>query len=98
MKYAILYSMEQNAFQKIREEEKVLRGAVKERITMAMTGAFGLVAALAWNDAVKASIDYFYPPQQGPGLLPKFIYAIVVTLVVSLAVYLLTKFFATEKK
>lgn len=84
--------------QKIQEERKALQHAVKERIGTALTGAFGLVAALAWNDAVKAAIDYFYPPTQGSGLGPKFLYAIIVTIIVAVFVYVITKFFATEKK
>lgn len=84
--------------EQLKEEERALRSAVKERISTALTGAFGLVAALAWNDAVKALIDYFYPASKGGDLGPKFLYAIVVTLIVSIAVYFLTKFFATEKK
>jgi uncharacterized membrane protein (DUF106 family) len=90
--------MELNAFEKIKEEQKAIRTAVKERVSTAMMGAFGLVAALAWNDAIKALIEYFYPANQGAGLGPKFLYAIIVTIIVAIAVYLLTKFFTDEKK
>lgn len=39
--------------------------------------AFGLVAALAWNEAVKSLISNFLP--QGQGTLSLFIYAFLVT-------------------
>jgi hypothetical protein len=91
-------TQEPTRFEKLKAEQKALRLAVQERITGALTGAFGLVAALAWNDAVRAAIDYFYPPQQGAGLGPKFLYAIIVTIIVAVFVYLITKFFATDKK
>jgi uncharacterized membrane protein YccC len=89
---------EQSRFSRLREEEKAIRRAVKERVSTAMTGAFGLVAALAWNDAVKSLIDYFYPAAQGNNIWPKFLYAIIVTIVVSLAVYALTKLFANKEE
>lgn len=47
--------------------------------SLAMMGtAFGLVAALAWNEAVKAFINEFLP-RKGQGVLSLFIYAIFVT-------------------
>ncbi len=45
-----------------------------------INAAFALVAALAWNEAVKALIDRFFPT--GSGLYSRFGYAIIVTVVV----------------
>lgn len=42
--------------------------------------ALGLVAALAWNEAVKTTIEHFLP--KGQGILSLFIYAILVTTLV----------------
>lgn len=50
---------------------------VSESLTMMVT-AFGLVAALAWNEAVKALINEFVP--RASGVLSLFIYAILVTI------------------
>ena len=44
-----------------------------------MGTAFGLVAALAWNEAIKGLIDEFIP--KGKGVLSLFIYAGLVTVV-----------------
>jgi hypothetical protein len=94
----ILYSMEPSKLDRIHEERKAIQYEVKSRLSGALTGAFGLVAALAWNDAVKALIEYFYPAKDANGLGTKFLYAIVVTLLVSIAVYFLTKFFSDKEK
>lgn len=48
-----------------------------ESLTM-FTTAMGLVAALAWNEAVKALISRFVP--KGQDILSLFIYALIVTL------------------
>jgi len=50
--------------------------------------AFGLVAALAWNDAIKSLIEYFFPLNKNTVLI-KFTYAILITfIVVIISVYL----------
>lgn len=47
-----------------------------------MTAAFGLVAALAWNAAIQSLFDTLLP---GAGdLAAKFLYAVIVTVVVVL--------------
>ncbi|MDP1884245.1 MAG: DUF5654 family protein [Candidatus Moranbacteria bacterium] len=54
-----------------------------------ITTAFGLVAGLAWNEAIKALIERFFPMSTG-GMIAKFIYAIVITiLLVFISVYIL---------
>ncbi len=46
--------------------------------------AFGFVAGLAWNEAIKALIDKAFPLSTD-GLAAKFIYAVVATLLVAIA-------------
>lgn len=46
-----------------------------------VTTALSLVAGLAWNDAVKSLIEIFFPLDTS-GVLIKFIYAVVITVVV----------------
>ncbi|MEK9171243.1 MAG: DUF5654 family protein, partial [Patescibacteria group bacterium] len=38
---------------------------VREKTTGYILAAFGLVAGLAWNDAIKSTIDRFFPLNQG---------------------------------
>lgn len=42
--------------------------------------AFGFVTGLAWNEAVKALIEQFFP-LQGSGVWAKLAYALVITIV-----------------
>lgn len=52
-----------------------------------LTNAFGLVAALAWNETVKEIIDRYIPG--GSALYSKLIYALIVTaLAVTMAIWL----------
>lgn len=51
---------------------------IAESLTL-LTSAFGLVAALAWNEAIKKLIEQVVP--KGAGLLSLFIYALAVTIV-----------------
>jgi len=60
----------------IRATEKETRKTVATLIL----GGFGLVAALAWNDAIQSLINTIFPKKGG--LVGKFLYAIVITIVV----------------
>lgn len=73
---------------KIKKEIKGVRDEITSKTVGYIVTALGLVAGLAWNDAVKSTIEYFFPAQQN-GLKAKFIYAVIITLVVVLiSVYL----------
>lgn len=58
--------------------------------------ALGLVAGLAWNDAIKAFIEYVIPLGNGT-LLLKFIYAMVVTVAIVIAAMNLSRFLKKEE-
>jgi len=78
-----------NAYQKIKEEQAKLRKEVKEKTIGYILAAMGLVAGLAWNEAIKSVIDQFFP-SNGNSILIKFVYAIAVTIfIVIITVYLL---------
>jgi uncharacterized membrane protein YidH (DUF202 family) len=67
----------------IEKAKKNVQETRREILLQTMTlvnGAFALVAALAWNEAVKALIDRYF--KSGSGLYSRFIYAIVITLLV----------------
>lgn len=55
-----------------------------ERTSGYISAAFGLVAGLAWNDAVSALIEYIFPLSQNT-LFAKFAYAILITILVIFA-------------
>lgn len=50
-----------------------------EQIFTLFTAAVGLMAALAWNDAVQALINEFFPNKEG--LHGRFLFAILITLI-----------------
>ena len=85
-------------FTKVKEEGKALRKEVRERTLGFITGGLGLVAGLAWNDAIKALIEYFFP--LGKESIPaKFIYAVLISvIVVALSVYLVRLLKTEEEK
>ena len=62
-----------------------------------ITTAFGLVAGLAWNEAIKALIENFFPLSQS-GMIAKFVYAVFITvLLVFISVYILRTADGEEK-
>jgi len=76
---------------KVSEETQKLKREVSEKVSGYILGALGLVAGLAWNEAVKALIDSFFPPDVSGGVAAKFIYAVVITLGVVVVTIYITK-------
>ena len=66
-------------FAKIKSMDDIKK-EVRERTLSYIVAALGLVAGLAWNEAIKSLIEYFFPASNG--LLAKFIYTIILTLIV----------------
>ena len=62
---------------------------IMETILGLITTAFGLVAGLAWNDAIQKLIEQFIGT--GDALPSLFIYAIVVTIVAVIVTVLLAR-------
>lgn len=53
----------------------------KNKITGYILAGFGFVAALAWNDAIRALIDQILKTDRST-LTAKFVYAVIITIVV----------------
>ena len=72
-----------------KKERKRLRTEIKEKTVGYILAALGLVAGLAWNEAIKALINLFFPAPADDIML-KFLYAVIVTIfIVVITVYLL---------
>lgn len=69
----------QTKTQSIAEKNKALQHEVREKVSTMFTAAFGLVAALAWNQFVQALLEKILP--KGDGLFGLLIYAVIVTVV-----------------
>jgi len=67
------------------ENKKKLHEEIFEKLSALAASAFGLVAALAWNDAIQEAFKQWLPA--GNGLLAKFSYAILVTLLIVLVTW-----------
>ncbi len=66
-----------------------MKGQVLATIATLMTTAFGLIAALAWNEAIKAIILELFPKQGGiTGLL---IYAVLITIIAVVATVIIAR-------
>ena len=61
---------------------------IKTIITL-VTTAFGLVAGLAWNDAIQALIGQFF--EAGSALTGQIIYAVIVTVIAVIVTILLAR-------
>ncbi|MFX1539014.1 MAG: DUF5654 family protein [Promethearchaeota archaeon] len=56
-----------------------MKAETLDKITALLTAAFGLVAALAWNGAIRAIFEHFFGTADNiPAML---IYAVVVTVI-----------------
>ncbi len=63
------------------ENKPSIKREIRIRTVGYIVGAFGLVAGLAWNDAIRSLIEHLFPVEVN-SLWAKFIYAIIITLVV----------------
>lgn len=78
---------------KISEKETSFRRELAGQLVTLTTSGFGLVAALAWNEAVQAFvkeyIEKYYPA--GSGVFSKFFYALLITVLAVLITYQLSR-------
>ena len=81
----------------VSEKRIRLRGEMRERTFTYLVAAFSLVASLAWNEAVKSSIDYVFPSSANT-LLAKFLYAIFITVLVVIITVSLERILKGEEK
>lgn len=83
---------------KLADEKPVAKSTtlqIIETISALMTAAFGFVAALAWNEAIKALIEEYF--SQDNGLMGQFIYAILVTIIAVIAIVWIGRVLAKYK-
>ena len=80
--------------EKVSEKTQRIRREFAKQILNLMTSAFGLVAALAWNEFIKELIYKYISPFFGEssGLISKLIYALLITLLAVLITYNLSRF------
>lgn len=67
----------------MKKHAQEVKGQVLQTIATLITTAFGLIAALAWNEAIKAIILQFLP--KGSDLTGLLIYAVLITIIAVVA-------------
>lgn len=72
-----------------KQKTKITR-AVKERTVTLVLAGFGLVAALAWNDAIQALFKEIFG-EAPSSVVAKFGYALLITVIVTLVSIRLSK-------
>ena len=79
------------------EEEKpaTLKQEVLDKLAALVTAAFGLVAALAWNDAIKAIFKEIFGDQST--IVPMLTYAIIVTIIAVILIIIVARAVANAK-
>ena len=75
------------------KSSKELPKAVLKQMTALATSGFGLVAALAWNNVIKETVDVYLKPLTGQssGIISLLIYAVIITILAVLVTLQLSK-------
>jgi large-conductance mechanosensitive channel len=67
---------------RLKKEVIDINREIRDRTAGYIVTALGLVAGLAWNNAIQGFIEYFFPANKSGSVWAKFIYAVILTLVV----------------
>ena len=85
------------AVRKIKKESEELQKEVKKRTVTYIAAALGLVTGLAWNEAIKAVIEYLFPLDQNT-MAAKIIYAVIMTMILVFATVYIIREPGKDKK
>ena len=80
---------------KIKSESAKISREVKDKTFNFIITAFSLVAGLAWNEAIQSLINSYFAINKN-SVLAKFIYAIIMTLVLVFFTIYLARIFGRE--
>jgi len=83
--------------EKIRRESAKISREVKEKTLGFVITAFGLVAGLAWNEAIQSLIRSLFVLDKN-SIWAKFIYAVLMTVVLVLVTISLARFLGKDDK
>jgi len=81
---------------KFKEHGTKISQEVKQKTLGFVITAFGLVAGLAWNEAIQAIIRQIFPLDKN-SVVAKIIYAVLMTLLLVVMTVYLTKFIGADK-
>lgn len=73
-------------------EKRSFRKELLEQLVTLSTAGFGLVAALAWNEAIKSFVEqYIQPYFPNTAIYYKFFYALLITMIAVVITYQLSQ-------
>ncbi len=80
------------------KERSFKREVLKQMVTLSTSG-FGLVAALAWNEAIQSFVKEFLTPifPTQSGVIAKLIYAVIITVFAVFVTYQLSRLSSESK-
>ncbi len=78
------------------EKEPPVKIVIVDKISALISAAFGLVAALAWNEAIKAVFKEVFGTADA--VVPMLIYAVVVTIAAVIATIVVARALGIMKK
>ncbi len=75
-----------------KNNKKIHQELISQMVALSTAG-FGLVAALAWNEAIQAFVKEYIDQyiSAGSGILSRFIYALIITAIAVLVTYQLSR-------
>lgn len=82
---------------KIKQESENIKSEVSEKIAGYITAGFGLVVGLAWNDAIRSLIEFWFPIDKNT-IWAKLIYAFILTIILVIVTMYLVRLFKKSEK
>jgi hypothetical protein len=79
------------------KESKSVKQEVRNKVVTYITTAIGLIAGLAWNDAIKELIENLFPVSKNT-ILAKIFYALIITILLAVVSVYLARLSSKERK
>lgn len=95
LKYNFMNQENNEKIEALKKETANLQKEFQEKTYGYIMAALGLVAGLAWNEAIKGLIEHIYPAGRS-GLWLKFVYAVAVTVFLVIFSLILAKIFSKK--
>jgi len=76
--------------EKLQHEKREIKKQVQKQLLTYIVASLGLIAGLAWNEAIKGLIEYIFPLSQNT-IQAKFLYAIFMTILIVIISYYLAR-------
>ncbi len=80
-----------------KKNKKNISDEISRKVSGYILAALGLVAGLAWNDAISSLIESLFPLEKNT-IAAKFFYAVIITAIVVITSIYLIKFFNKKSK